>query len=205
MAIVAFVGMGGRGELATMAIGMAGRAGEFARDVHRIAALRPMAFRAAEPGVLSIERERGLTMRFAVKTGGFEARHFVTGGAVRSGGARGELAFVRIFMAVPATFVRHRAVEIGALVALGTGHCRVLSRQLKLSGGVIEVGAGLILLEAIGVVAGVAGTSKLDILKGSTVGIGVTVLAAGVTQPFELSIHLTGLRSVALLTRRRLM
>ena len=205
MAIVAFVGMGGRGELATMAVRVAGRAGEFARNVHRFAALRPVAFGAAEPGVFSIERERALTVRLAVKAGGSETCHFVAGGAVRPGSTRGELAFMRIFVTIPATLVRHGAMEIGALVAFGTRHCRVLSQERKLRGGVIEVRARLIFLEATSVVARIAGTSELDIQKGPAVGVGVTALTTRVTQPSELSILLIGLGSVALLARHGLM
>jgi hypothetical protein len=48
-------------------------------------------------------------------------------------------------------------------------------------------------------VAVIAGTSKLDFLEGPAVLIGVTAIAAAVDQPFELSILLTGPRSVALL------
>jgi hypothetical protein len=58
----------------------------------------------------------------------------------------------------------------------------------------------MIRLPAAGIVAVIAGTSKLDFLEGPAVLIGVTAIAAAVGQPFELSILLTGPRSVALLT-----
>jgi hypothetical protein len=64
---------------------------------------------------------------------------------------------------------------------------------------VIELPAGVIILPASGIVAVIAGTSKLDVLEGPPVLIGVTALAAAVSQPFELGILLTGPRSVALL------
>jgi hypothetical protein len=128
MALVALVRMGRRGELSAVAIGMAGGADELTGNVHRAAALGLMAFRATKRGMFCFERERALTVRLAVKAGGFEACLVVTGGAVRSGRARGELAFVRIFMALLATLVRDGAPEIGAFVTRGTHHWRVLSR-----------------------------------------------------------------------------
>jgi hypothetical protein len=70
---------------------------------------------------------------------------------------------------------------------------------------VIELPAGAIILPAIGIVAVIARTSKLDFLKGSAVGIVVTALAPAVCQPFELSGLLTGPRPVALLACLRLM
>jgi hypothetical protein len=63
----------------------------------------------------------------------------------------------------------------------------------------IELRAGVIILPSTGIVAVIAGASKLDFLKGPPVLIGVTALAAAVSQPFEPSILLTRLRSVALL------
>jgi hypothetical protein len=122
MALVAFVRMRRRGELSAVAIGMAGGADQLTGNVHRAATLGLMAFRATERGVSSFQRERALTVRVAVKVGGFEAVHVVTGGAVRPGRAGGELAVVRIFVALLATFVRDGAVEIGALVAFNTHH-----------------------------------------------------------------------------------
>jgi hypothetical protein len=79
MALVALVQMGRRDELCAMAIGMAGGAGEFAGNVHRPAALGLMAFGATERSMFSFQRERAFTVRFAVKAGGFEACHVVTG------------------------------------------------------------------------------------------------------------------------------
>jgi hypothetical protein len=204
VAIVAFVGVGRRGKLSTVAIGMAGGAGEFAGNVHRVAALRLMTFGAAERGVFSFQGEGALTVRFAVKAGGFEAGHFVTGAAVGPGGAGGELSFVRIFMAVPATLMGDGAVEIGALVAFGASHRRVLSQEREFGGVVMEVRAWLVLLETVGVVAGIAGTPELDFLKSPVVGIGVTALAAAEIQSFELGILLTGLGSMAFLAGLRL-
>ena len=127
MAPVALVRMGSRGELLAVAVGMAGGADKLAGNIHRAAPLGLMAFRATERGVFLFQGERTLTVRLAVKAGRFEARYVVTGGAVRSGGARGELAFVRIFMALLATLVRDRAAEIGAFVTFGTRYFRVLS------------------------------------------------------------------------------
>jgi hypothetical protein len=69
--------LGRRGELSAVTIGMAGGADELAGNVHRAAALWLMAFRAIERSMFSFERERGFTVRFAVKAGGFEACHVV--------------------------------------------------------------------------------------------------------------------------------
>ena len=69
----------------------------------------------------------------------------------------------------------------------------------------IELRAGAIGLPAVCIVAIIAGTSKLDFLEGPVVLIGVTALAAAMGQIFELSILLTGPRSVALLAGLRLM
>jgi hypothetical protein len=128
MAVVALVPMGRRGELPAVTVGMAGGTDQLAGNIHRAAPLGLMAFRATERGVFRFERERALAVRLAVEARWFEASRFVAGGAVRPGRARGKLTFVRIFMAIPATFVRDSAPEIGALVALGTRQCRVLSR-----------------------------------------------------------------------------
>jgi hypothetical protein len=87
-----------------------------------------MAFGAAKRGMFPFQRERAFAVRLAVEARGFEACHIVTGCAVRSGRARGELAFVRIFMALLAAFVRYGAPEIGAFVAFRTHYFRVFSR-----------------------------------------------------------------------------
>ena len=79
-----------------------------------------MALRAPQRSMLPFERERALAVRLEVKEGGLEARHVVTGRAVRSGRARGDLAFVRFFMARLAALVRDGALELRALVAFGT-------------------------------------------------------------------------------------
>jgi membrane protein implicated in regulation of membrane protease activity len=63
----------------------------------------------------------------------------------------------------------------------------------------------MISLPAICIVAVLAGTPKLDFLESPVVLIGVTALAAAMGQIFELSILLTGPRSVALLAGLRLM
>jgi hypothetical protein len=191
--------MGRGGELSAVAVGMAGGAGELARNVHRLAALGLVALGATEFGVFPFERKRALAVGFAVEASGFEARHLVAGRTVRTGRSRGELAFVRIFMAIPATLVRHGAAEIGALMTFGARQFRVLSHQGKLRSGVIEVRAGVVVLKAVSVVTVVAGTLELDFLEGAAVGILVTVLAAAVGQAFELGILLAGARSVALL------
>jgi hypothetical protein len=128
MAIVVFVGMRREDKLSAVAIGMAGGAGELGGNVYRLAALGLMAFSAAEFGMFSFQRERALTVCFAVKSSRFEAGHRVTRGAVRPGRARGELTFVRIFMAIAATLVRHGSAEIGAFVTFGARHFRVLSQ-----------------------------------------------------------------------------
>jgi hypothetical protein len=205
MAPVALVRMGRGGELPAVAVGMAGGADELAGNVHRAAALGLMAFRATERGVFSFEGKRAFAVRLAVKAGGFEACHVVTGCAVRSGRAPGELPFVRIFMALLAPLVLDGAPEIGALVAFGARYCRVLSRERKLRGGVIELSAGAIVLPAIGIVAVVAGAWKLDLLKGAAMGVGMATLAAAESQPFELGSLLAGPGSVALLAGLRLM
>ena len=79
MALVTLVLMGRRGELAAVAIGMAGGADEFAGNVHRAAALGLMTFGATERGMFSFEREGAFAVRFTVKLGGFEACQVVTG------------------------------------------------------------------------------------------------------------------------------
>ena len=205
MAAVALVRMGRRGELSGVWIRMAGVADEFARNVHRVAPLGLMAFRATARGVFPFQRERALAVHLTVKAGGFETRRIVAGGTVRSGCARGELASVRIFMALPATLVRDGAPEIGPFVAFGTRHCRMFFLQRVLRGGVIELRAGVVVLPAIYTVAVGAGSSKLDLLEGPAVGIDVTVLAVTESQSFPPDGFLTGPRSVALLAGDRLM
>lgn len=108
-------------------------------------------------------------------------------------------------MTVPATLVRDGTVEIRAFVAFGTRHFCVFPRELELGGGVLELRAGAVFLEAIRIVAVIARALKLDFLEGPVVGIVVTALAAAVIQPLELSGFLIGLRSVALLASHGLM
>jgi hypothetical protein len=72
--------------------------------------------------VFPFQRKCAFAVRLAVEAGGLEAGFVVTGRAVGAGRARCELAFVRIFMAVPATLVRDGAVEVGAFVTLGARH-----------------------------------------------------------------------------------
>lgn len=69
----------------------------------------------------------------------------------------------------------------------------------------IELRAGAVILPAICIMAVIAGASKLDFLEGPAVGIGVTVLATGESQPFPLDSRLTGPGSVAFLARGGLM
>jgi len=129
-----------------------------------------MAFRATARGVFPFQRERALAVHLTVKAGGFETRRIVAGGTVRSGCARGELASVRIFMALPATLVRDGAPEIGPFVAFGTRHCRMFFLQRVLRGGVIELRTRVVVLPAIYTVAVGAGSSKPDFLEGPAVG-----------------------------------
>lgn len=63
----------------------------------------------------------------------------------------------------------------------------------------------MIVLPATGVMAGVTGTLKLDLLKPAAVGIVVATLAAGVIQPFILSGLFTVSRAVAFLAHHFLM
>ncbi|MDP2999202.1 MAG: hypothetical protein Q8N47_17070 [Bryobacterales bacterium] len=112
---------------------------------------------------------------------------------------------MRIVMAIPATLVRDGTPEIGAFVALGTRHGRVFSGQRVFRGGVIELSAWVVIFPAICIVASIAGASKLELLEGSAVGIGVTVLAAAESQPFPPDSRLAGSRSVAFLAENGLM
>jgi hypothetical protein len=84
-------------------------------------------------------------------------------------------------MTIQAALVRYGVAEIGAFVAFGARHFRVLARQGKLRRGVIEVRAGAATFEAIGVVTVIAGALKLSRLEGPTMGIVVTALAAAVS------------------------
>lgn len=121
VALAALVQVGGGRELAAVPVDMASGASQLAGDVHRALALRLVALRAAEVQVFALERERALAVRLAVEASGFEAGLGMTRRAVGAGRAFGELPAVPVLMAIAATLMRNRAVEIGGLVALGAG------------------------------------------------------------------------------------
>ena len=129
----------------------------------------------------------------------------VAGGAIRAGGAIGELAPVGIFVAIPAALVRHRPPEVAPLVALRAGCFRMFPDQWKLGGVMPEVRTGSILGPAIGVVAAVAGATHPGFLERTAMRIGVAPLATAESQALVLDYIRTGSRPVAFLAGDRLM
>ena len=145
-----------RGELSTMRIGMAGRAHQLAGPVYGSTALGLVARRAAKSSVFTIQRERTSRMSRAIKQRRLKTGLIVTFATAGARRTRKELAVVRIRVAVRATGVRHRLVEIAVFVASCAGHLRVLPGQGKLGVVMVEAGTRMGVLPPAGVVARVA-------------------------------------------------
>ena len=123
----ASVPVGRTGELAGMAVLVTGGADQLTGDVNRAATFRLVAFDTSQRSMFSFQAERAAVVHLAIEARRFEAGFAMTGRAIRPAGPRGELAAVRVFMAIVAALMRHGLGEIAGLVALGTWHLVVLS------------------------------------------------------------------------------
>ena len=204
VAVIAAVLVRRAGEFAAVAVLVAGGTGPRRGDIGRVAAGRLMALGAAQRGVLSFQGKRAAVVRLAIEAAGLEARLAVTGGAIGPPGPRGELAAVRIFMAVPAALVRDRFSKIGALVTGGAARRRVFAGQRERCGLVAEVRAGPAVLPAAGIMAVLAGSAESGFLERSAMRIAVAALARAVGQAFEAGGLRGGARAMALLAGDRL-
>ena len=135
-------------KVSAMVVGVASRADELARDVHGGASFGLMTIRAKQREVFPLKREGALLMRHPVEERRLEAVLVVTGRAVRSRFARGELPFVLIFVAIGAALMRHRPPEVAAGMAAPARNIGMLSDQRKLSGVVIKTAARVIIFPA---------------------------------------------------------
>ena len=108
-------------------------------------------------------------------------------------------------MTVRAALMRYGPPEIAAGMATGAGDLCMLSCESEPRVAVIEIPARVIVLPAGCVVASLAGATKLGLLKGPAMGIGMTALAAAGLQAFEKHRLFSGLRLMALLASDRLM
>jgi len=199
VALLAAVEVGRGGELAGVLIRVAGRTDEFARAIHRRAALRLVALGAAERGMLALQREGAPLVHGAIEPGRLEAAVEMAGGAVRTSDAPGELPSVGILVAVATPLVRDGTTEIVALVAIRARPFGMLPSQRKLRGAVIESFRRTGVLPAVGVVATVAGAREARVKEPAVVRILVAALTGARDQPFVARLVLACLRPMALL------
>lgn len=199
VALLAAVEVGRGGELARVRIRVAGRTDEFARAIHRRAALRLVALGAAERGMLALQREGAPLVHGAIEPGRVEASVEMAGGAVRTGDAPRELPSVGILVAVAALLVGDGTTEIVALVAIRARSFGMLPSQRKLRGAVIESFRRTGVLPAAGVVAAVAVAREARVKEPAAVRILVAALAGARDQPLVVRLVFACLRPMALL------
>ncbi len=164
---------------------MALGAERLARLIPGPAPLGLMTLRTGQWGMFSQERKSAAGMSLAIKQRRLKTRRVVTGGTIRACRARCKLSPVRIFMAVPAEFMRHLTPEVALLMAFPADRHCVLSNQAKLRDVVIEIPGRTIALPTAGIVTSLALTAELHFLECAVVRIRVTALTAAEGQPFE--------------------
>jgi len=185
MAQVALVIIRFGSEFSTVRFGMTLGAVPLSDLVYGFAALRLVALRAGQSCMLPYKWKSAARMGLAIKKRGLEIRRVVTGRTIRTRRTRCKLSLMRVIMAVPAKFMRDRALKIVFLVALRAGQDRVLPNQAKLCEAVIETPGGTIVFEAAGIVTPLAPAAEFQALKCTVVLIRVTTLAAAERQPFK--------------------
>jgi hypothetical protein len=111
-----------------------------------------------------------------------ELRFVVTGVAIGTRRACGELILVNVLVAIFAKFVRDGPLKIAIFVALRAGELGVPAIERKLGRLVVEPQRHRAVLPSSSRMAGLAGSLKLGVLKCSLVRIGMAVLAGGIWQ-----------------------
>lgn len=166
VATLAPVGPGSAGELPSVRILMAVEAGLELRAIVDAGSGRRVALRAGQPLVFAGDRVGGGLMTGLGERRWLPARECVACTAVAAVGAVEKLALVLVLVAIQASLVRHRGLEIRVLMTLHASHLAMLSIQREFRGGVVESIRSPHLLPYIGVVAALASRHK-----GAAVGI----------------------------------
>jgi len=176
---LAVIRPGSRREFPAVCVVVARVAKQLPGGKHRILAPRGVTGAAFHLRMLPPKREHGLIVRLPTEQSGLKAGFVVTGRTVGARRTAGKLASVNIGVAIPALTMRDGPVKIGALVTFAARHIRMPPFQWK--GGEImrEPRVRACILPATGAMAGVAGASKLRLLKGAFVRICVATLTAG--------------------------
>ncbi len=157
MAAVAGIEIGSRRKLSCMPVGMAiGTVLELDLE-QRLSALRNMALRTLQPRVSALQRVGGQGVFLPREQRRFPALYVVARRTLAAVSSLGELAVVRIFMAIRALGEWNRLLEISAGMALRAIDCNVLPFQREFRLRVIEMRAHRLqrnLLPSAGAVAG---------------------------------------------------
>ncbi len=153
VAILATVGVRSTGELSAVRIAMAIQTGLKARMVVGVETSRWMALGAGQTLVFAGDGKCGVSMSGFGEGRRAPSRYGVTGAAVPAIGAVEKLAFVLVAVAIEASLVRHRRLEIRVLMTLQTGDVMVFPCQWKLRSIVVEVARRPQALPGVGTVA----------------------------------------------------
>lgn len=145
-----------------------------------------MTLGAGNGSVLSFQGKGGAAVRLHVKPGRLEPVDHMASRTVRSGGARRELAAMRVLMTVGAALVRHGAVKVSALVAGGAGNRGVFPAERETGARMAETGIGAVGLPSRRGMAGLTRAAETCFVKRAPVWIGVTGLTAVKRQSREL-------------------
>jgi len=166
VAALAPVGPWSSGELPSMRILVAVEAGLELRAIVDTGNCRRVALRAGQPLVFAGDRVGGSLVTSRGERRWLPTRECVARAAVAAVGAVQKLALVLVLVAIQASLVRYRGLEIRVLMALQASHLAMLSIQREFRGGVVESVRSLYLLPYVGVVTALASRRK-----GAPVGI----------------------------------
>jgi hypothetical protein len=158
-----------------------------------------MAFGATNVCVLTVERKCAGAVHGDVESGWLEASVAMAGRTIRPGGASGKLFVVGVGVAILATIVSHRPVEIRGLMAGLTRDTLMLSRQREFGEHMVKALTQVAVLPSARVVATIAGAPETGLSEGAPVGIGMTRHTPAPADSLELCGGLPGLRPMALL------
>lgn len=129
---------GSAGELPPVWILVAVEAGLELRAIVDTGSGRRVALGAGQPLVFAGDRVGGSLMTGLGERRWLPAREGVARTAVAVIGAMEKLALVFVLVAIQASLVRYRGLEIGVLMTLHASHLCVLSVQREFRGGVVE-------------------------------------------------------------------
>lgn len=127
----------------------------------RVLTLRDMALRALQPGVRALQWIRAESMFFDREHRRLPSLYVVTRGALAAVRTLGELAVVRVPMAIHALLEGKRLLEISTGMALRAIDADVFSQQRKLRSGVIKVLVYALRRNFLPAAGGVAGLAAL--------------------------------------------